>query len=49
MQNIPHIILKEIEIALAPELFIGWVVACGFIGAFLIASFIADVLDRRRW
>ena len=33
---------------MAPELFIGWVVGCVFVGLFLIVSFIADVLDRRR-
>ena len=33
---------------LAPELFVGWVVGVTFLGLFILVSFIADVLDRRR-
>ena len=33
---------------LAPELFVGYVVGVTFIGLFILVSFIADVLDKRR-
>lgn len=33
---------------LAPELFVGYVVGVTFIGLFILASFIADVLDKKR-
>ena len=33
---------------IAPELFVGYVVGVTFIGLFILVSFIADVLDKRR-
>ena len=33
---------------LAPELFVGYVVGLTYVGLFILVSFIADVLDKRR-